>query len=109
MSTKKTSSADGVSAENMVITGDLVVDGKQFRGMLNLAKYLVLEKQQEFVEEIRPMMPIGLIVENQQHECEEGLIFVYWPDGHTEIRPVKDLVKIEDLETFIQESLIWHV
>ncbi len=106
MWTKKTNTADGVSAENLMVTGDLVIDGKQFRGMLNLAKYLVLEKQQEFVEEIRPMMPIGLIVENQQHECEDGLMFVYWPDGHTEIRPIKDLVKIEDIESFIRKCLV---
>ena len=106
MWTKKTNTGDGVSAENLMVTGDLVIDGKQFRGMLNLAKYLVLEKQQEFVEEIRPMMPIGLIVENQQHECEDGLMFVYWPDGHTEIRPIKDLVKIEDIESFIRKCLV---
>ena len=93
-----------------IMTGDLVIDGKQLRGLLGLAKHLVEEQQAEFVDEIRPLIDVGIIVENQDVQREDGCYaFVHWSDGHTEARHTNELVKMDNMESFIEESLIWHV
>jgi len=110
MWSNKTKAADGDSVTSAIVTGDLVIDGKQLSQLLGLARHLVEEKQAEFVEEIRPLFDVGIIVENQDVHREEGYYaFVHWPDGHIEPRHTRELVKVENVEAFIEESLIWHV
>lgn len=109
MWTNSKKTAVGDIAMEPVAAGDLVVDGKELKNMLSLAKHLEEEKQLEFVEEIKSLFDVGLIVENQQRRSDGGYAFVHWPDGHIELRHTADLVRIEKLETFIRESLIWHV
>ena len=106
----KETAADGDIAMETIVTGDLVIDGKQLSGLLGLAKHLVEEKQAEFVDEMRPLIDVGIIIENQGVQREDGCYaFVHWPDGHIEPRHTRELVKVENMEAFIKESLIWHV
>ena len=92
------------------MTGDLVVDGKQLQELLSLAKHLVKEKQSEFVDEIRPMVDVGIIVENESGQIEDdGYAFVHWSYGHIEPRHRRELVKMDNLDSFIEEILVWHL
>jgi len=111
MWSNKLKAADGVSAiDTTMVTGDLVIDGKELKNLLSLAKHLVEKKQLEFIEEIKPLIDVGLIIENQHVKINEGYyVFVHWPESRIEARHTNELVKIEDIESFIQQSLIWHV
>jgi len=101
---------DRDSVKVPVMTGDLVVDGKQLQELLSLAKHLVKEKQSEFVDEIRPMVDVGIIVENQSGQIEDdGYAFVHWSYGHIEPRHRRELVKMDNLDSFIEEILVWHL
>ena len=93
-----------------IMTGDLVIDGKQLTGLLSLAKHLTEEKQAEFVDEIRPIIDVGIIVENQDAQIEDdGYAFVHWSYGHIEPRHRKELVRMDNLDSFIEQTLIWHL
>ena len=102
--------ADRNSVKVPVMTGDLVVDGKQLTGLLSLARHLTEEKQAEFVDEIRPIIDVGIIVENQDAQIEDdGYAFVHWSYGHIEPRHRKELVRMDNLDSFIEQTLIWHL
>ena len=110
MWTNNNKATDRDSVKVPVMTGDLVVDGKQLTGLLSLAKHLTEEKQAEFVDEIRPIIDVGIIVENQDAQIEDdGYAFVHWSYGHIEPRHRKELVRMDNLDSFIAQALIWHV
>ena len=105
----KTRDTERGSVIEPIVTGDLVIDGKQLGELLALAKHLAEDRRNEFVDELRPLIDIGLIVENQMQKKNGYYAFVHWPDGHIEPRHTEELIKVEMLESFIEESLIWHL
>lgn len=110
MWTNKIKDTDEAPVRTPIVTGDLVIDGKQLKGLLSLAKHLVKEKQAEFVDEIKPLIDVGIIVEKQDAQREDGgYAFVHWSEAHVELRHTKELVKFEMMESFIEKNLIWHL
>ena len=110
MWTNKTKDTDNGFVMLPIVTGDLVFDGKQMKELLSLAKHLVEDKQSEFVNEIKPLIDVGIIVERQDGQRKDGgYAFVHWADAHVELRHTKELVKFEMMESFIEKNLVWHL